>query len=140
MLSLSFSVCDKRSSGTVAKRPYLGYGKTGCGVFSSGGYKIRKIFWIRINIPKGSYWILSFGLMVSWQKSGLILVIKWFKNWWYKNVSNKKFAPKLDSSMKKINKKDSNEFLLLKVKLWHILTPFQYTNSQNVIFFEYVDF
>ena len=36
--------------------------------FSSGGYKIRKIFYLRINIPKGNYWTLSFGLMASCQK------------------------------------------------------------------------
>ena len=36
--------------------------------FSNGGYKIRKIFCIRINIPKGNNWILSFGLMASCQK------------------------------------------------------------------------
>jgi hypothetical protein len=36
--------------------------------FSNGGCKIRKIFCIRINIPKGNNWILSFGLMASCQK------------------------------------------------------------------------
>ena len=40
--------------------------------FSNGGYKIRNIFarnfCLRINIPKGNYWVLSFGLMQSCQK------------------------------------------------------------------------
>ena len=43
------------------------YGNTGCGVFKRG-FKIRKIFCIRINIPKGNYWILSFGLTANCQK------------------------------------------------------------------------
>ena len=36
--------------------------------FWDGGYEIRKIFYLRINVSKGNYWILSFGLMPSCQK------------------------------------------------------------------------
>ena len=38
------------------------YGNTGL-EFSNGGYKIRKIFCLRINIFKENYWILRIGLM-----------------------------------------------------------------------------
>ena len=41
--------------------------------FSSGVHKIRKIFFLRINIPKGNYWILQIGLMGRCQKLGIIL-------------------------------------------------------------------
>ena len=62
-----------------------------------------------------------------------------------KNVNNKKCAPELLFFIEKKIEKDSNDFwhrkLTLKVKLWHILTPPHYTNSQNsIISFEYVDF
>ena len=60
--------------------------------FSSGGYKIRRIW--RINVPKGDYWILRIGLMANCQKVGIIL------------VTNKKCAPKLvffnEKKMRKI--------------------------------------
>ena len=36
--------------------------------FSNGGYKIRNIFSYASKLPKGNYWILSFGLTASWQK------------------------------------------------------------------------
>ena len=42
------------------------YGNMGCGVFKRG-LQNQKDFCIRINIPKGNYQILSFGLMVSCQ-------------------------------------------------------------------------
>ena len=64
------------------------YGNMGCGVFKRG-VQNQKDFCIRINIPKGNYRILSFGLMASCQKQGIILVIL------SKNVNNKKCAPKL---------------------------------------------
>ena len=44
---------------------YAGYGNTGCQVFKR--YKIR------INVPKGNYWILRIGLMGRCQKLGIIL-------------------------------------------------------------------
>ena len=43
------------------------YGNTGCGVFKRG-VQNEKDFCLRINILKGNYWILSFGLMASCQK------------------------------------------------------------------------
>ena len=42
------------------------YGNTGCGVFKRGIQNV-KYFCLRINISKGNYWILSFGLMASCQ-------------------------------------------------------------------------
>ena len=72
--------------------------------FSSGGYKIRKIFaYVKINIPKENYWILRIGLMGRCQNLSIILVIKWFKNWFY--VRNKKCAPKLVFFNEKKNRK-----------------------------------
>ena len=44
------------------------YGNTGCGVFK-GGIK--------------NYWILRIGVVASCQKLGIILELKWFKNWCY---------------------------------------------------------
>ena len=41
--------------------------------FSSGGYKIRNIFCLKINIPKGNYLILRIGVVSSCQKLGIIL-------------------------------------------------------------------
>ena len=55
--------------------------------FSSEGYKIRKIFASESTCPKKINWILSFGLMVSCQKQGIVLVIKWFENWFYQEMS-----------------------------------------------------
>ena len=43
------------------------YGNAGCRVFKRG-IQNWKYFYLRINIPKGNYWILSFGLMASCQK------------------------------------------------------------------------
>ena len=45
-------------------RGHVEYGHTGCGVFKQG----LQNFCIRINTPKGNYWMLSFGLMASCQK------------------------------------------------------------------------
>ena len=36
--------------------------------FQVQGYKIRKIFGLKINIPKGNYWILRIGVMGRCQK------------------------------------------------------------------------
>ena len=46
---------------------YVKYGNTGCGVFKRG-VQNQKDFCIRIDIPKGNYQILSFGLMAACQK------------------------------------------------------------------------
>ena len=57
--------------------------------FSREGYKIRKVFCIRINIPKGNFWILRIGLaesLSSLPKTGhlkliiLIFHVKKFNN------------------------------------------------------------
>ena len=42
--------------------------------FSKADYKNRKI---KINIPKGKYWILRIGGVASCQKLGIFLGIKW---------------------------------------------------------------
>ena len=60
--------CDAFGSRRNKKYPLLGpgeYGNTSCGVFKQG---VQKYFYIRVNIPKGNYWILSFELMASCQK------------------------------------------------------------------------
>ena len=44
---------------------YVNYGRTGCGVFKRG-IQNQKDFCL-INILKGNYWIMSFGLMASCQ-------------------------------------------------------------------------
>ena len=64
-------------------------GNTGCRVFK-WGIQNWKYFCLKINITKGNYWILTIGVVASCQKLGIILVIKWFKNWCYQ-----KCAPKL---------------------------------------------
>ena len=75
--------------------------------------------------------------MASCQKKGIILVTKWFKNWFYQKMSiTKHVLLNWYSSMKK-TEKYSNDFwhrkLNLKVKFWHFLTPPHCTNSQNSI-------
>jgi hypothetical protein len=91
------------------------YGNTGSGVFK-GGIQNLKGFWLKINTPKGNFWILRIGVMASCQK--------------------------LD---KKKNQKDSDDFwhskLTLNVKFWHFLTLPHYTNLQNSITsFGYITF
>ena len=58
---------EKRDLQREKKKNGGGYGNTGCGVFK-WGIQNWKHFWQRNNIPKGYYWILSFGLMASCQK------------------------------------------------------------------------
>ena len=56
---------------------YEKYGSTGCGGFK-GGVQNWKGFCIRINMPKGNYWILRIGLvgsLSSLQKSELLKLI-----------------------------------------------------------------
>ena len=60
-------------------RDHVFYGSTGCQFFKRG-VQSWKDFCLKIDIPKGNYWILRIGLMERCQKSGIILVIKWFKN------------------------------------------------------------
>ena len=50
------------------------YGNTGCWVFKQGVHN-WKDFCLKINIPKGNYWILRIGVMASFQILGIILVI-----------------------------------------------------------------
>ena len=49
--------------------------------FSNVGVQNWKDFCLKLNIPKGNDWILSIGIMASYQKLGIVLVIKGFKNW-----------------------------------------------------------
>ena len=64
------------------------YGITGYGI-SSPEIQNQKDFCIKINIPKGNYWILRIGLMVSlssWQKSDFLkLIISFFHYFWCQN-------------------------------------------------------
>ena len=84
--------------------------------FSSGVHKIRKIFCLRINIPKGNYWILQIGLLARCQKLGIILENKVIKKLMLsKNVNNKKCAPKLVFFNKN---QDSDDFWHRKLWLW----------------------
>ena len=62
--------------GSVKRLPLWQYGLWSFQV----GVQNLKDFYIRIDIPKGNYWILSFGLVASCQKEGIILVIKNFKD------------------------------------------------------------
>ena len=48
------------------------YGNTGCRVFL-WGVQNQKDFCLKINIPKGNYWILQIGVLASWQKLDSIL-------------------------------------------------------------------
>ena len=48
--------------------------------FSSGGYKIRKIFAYESTYPKEIIAVLRIGVVVGCQKLGIILVIKSYKN------------------------------------------------------------
>ena len=57
---------------------------------------------------------------MSGHQLGMILVIKWFKNWHYeKNVFNKKRSPKLMFTNEK-KKEEFCQFLTLKIELWFI--------------------
>ena len=92
-----------------------GYGNTGCGVFKRG-VQNWKYFCLKINIPKGNYWILRIGVMGRCQKLMLS-----------KNVNNKKCAHKLIFFNEK-NEKYFDDFwhrkLTLKVKSRHLpITP-----------------
>ena len=48
--------------------------------FSSGGYKIKKIFAYESTYPKEIIAVLRIGVVARCQKLGIILVIKSFKN------------------------------------------------------------
>ena len=103
-------------------------------VLQTKNCKNEKDFCLTINIPTGNYWILRIDAAVSCQKLGIILLIKWFKNWCYQKIliHNKKCAPKLVFLNEKIEK-DSDDF-------WHFSTPPHYTSSQHsTISFGYVD-
>ena len=73
--------------------------------FSSGGYKIWKIFAYESTYPKEIIAILRIGVVVRCQKLGIILVIKSFKNWCYQKMSKRKnVLLNWYSSMKKFEK------------------------------------
>ena len=106
--------------------------------FSRGGYKIRKIFWLKINIPIGNQWILRIGVVASCQKLGIILENKVIERLLLsKNVNYKKSAPKFvffnEKKMRKSPMIFGIENWVLKVKFFHFLTPRPYANSQNSI-------
>ena len=73
---------------SVLKSIYVRYGITDYGV-SRPGIQNWKDFCMKINIPKGNYWILRIGLMgslSSLQKSELLnLIISFFHNFWCQN-------------------------------------------------------
>ena len=50
------------------------------------GYKIRKFFLLKINMPEENYHI---GAVKNWGSS---IKIKWFKNWRYENINITKCA------------------------------------------------
>ena len=52
--------------------------------FSSQGYKIRKVFGKKSTVFKWNYQILRIGVMASYKKLGIILVINGFQNWFIK--------------------------------------------------------
>ena len=56
-----------------------------CQMVFKPGVQNLKDFCLRINIPKGNYWILRIGVVLSCQKLGIILVIKWLKKWCYQS-------------------------------------------------------
>ena len=66
----------------------LAYGNTGCQVLKRG-IQNWKDFCLKINIPKGNYWILRIGLMgslSSLQKSEFLkLIISFFHYFWCQN-------------------------------------------------------
>ena len=50
---------------------FVGYGNTGCWVFKRG-CKIGKLLFLKINVPKGNYWILRIGVMGRCQRLDII--------------------------------------------------------------------
>ena len=96
-------------------------------------------------IPIGNYWILRIGAVASFQKFGIILVIKWFKNWCYQKMTETKNVllncyPSKKKKLRKIPMIFDIENLTLKVKCWQFLKPPHNTNSQNpIISFWYVN-
>ena len=63
---------DLRLTAAQAYDLPLDYGNTGCLVFK-GGIQNEKYFCLKINLPKGNYWILWVGVVASYQKLGIIL-------------------------------------------------------------------
>ena len=69
--------------------------------FSIGGTKLEE-FCLKIKITQGNYWILRISVLANCQKLGIILVIKWFKNWFYQKMPiTKNVLLNWYSSMKK---------------------------------------
>ena len=67
----------------------LHYGNTDVGVFKRGVQNL-KYFCLRINMSKGNFWILRICVVANCQEFGIILVIMWFQNWHYQNISKTK--------------------------------------------------
>ena len=77
------------------------YGNTGYGV-SSPRIQNKKKICLKINIPKGNYWILRIGVVASCQKLVIILLIKWFKNWCYQKICAQKLVFFNEKKIRKI--------------------------------------
>ena len=93
-------------------------------------------------VVKWNYQILGLHQATVHQKLGVILVIKWFKNWsQQKMLFTKKVCLNWYSS-KNFSLKDLDDFwhrkFTLKVQNWHFLTNCHQTETQNlVISFDY---
>ena len=99
--------------------------------FSIGGYKINKIFCLKINIHEGNSRKLRIGVMASCQKLGIILIITWFKKWSYQKKSKaKNVLLNWYHSMKKIGK-DSNDFWHRKLTLFDTSPLHQLSKGQK---------
>jgi hypothetical protein len=78
-------------------------------------------------VTKENYWILRIGVVVSCQKLGIILVTKWFKNWYCQKISIQKMCSKSVFFNEKNIEKVSDDFWLRKLTLtvkilhfWHL--------------------
>ena len=104
---------------------------------------IGKVFGQESTVVKWHYQILGLHKVTVHQKSGVILIIKWFKKLKSaKNAFYKKGAPKLIFFNEKKIQKDSEDFwhrkFTLKIQNWHFLTNCDWTETQNlVISFDY---
>ena len=86
---------------------------------------IGKVFGQELTVVVWNYQILGLHQVTVHQKLGVILVIKWLKNWsWQKMLFTKKVCLNWYSLMKFFFLKDSDDFwhrkLSLKVQNWHI--------------------
>ena len=103
---------------------------------------IGKVFGQESTVVKWHYQILGLHQVTVRQKLGVILVIKWFKNWsQQKMLFTKKVRLNWYSSLIFFHK-DSDDFwyrkFTLKVQNWHFLTNRHQMKTQNlVISFDY---